>query len=231
LLQNFNIFGMKLYIIATPIGNLQDISARALETLRSVDFILCEDTRHTQKLLSFYNISNKLVSYHQHSNQRKTNYILSLLIEENDIALVSDAGTPGISDPGNKLISLAIEKINELEVIPIPGPCALITALSISGFPTDKFTFYGFIPQKKGRRKILGKIIDSSLTSVFYESGHRIQKTLNILLELNLKKRIVICRELTKKFETIYRGTAEDLLPLMKDKALKGEFTIVIANK
>ena len=231
MLQNFNIFGMKLYIIATPIGNLQDISARALETLRSVDFILCEDTRHTQKLLSFYNISNKLVSYHQHSNQRKTNYILSLLIEENDIALVSDAGTPGISDPGNKLISLAIEKINELEVIPIPGPCALITALSISGFPTDKFTFYGFIPQKKGRRKILGKIIDSSLTSVFYESGHRIQKTLNILLELNLKKRIVICRELTKKFETIYRGTAEDLLPLMKDKALKGEFTIVIANK
>ena len=222
---------MKLYIIATPIGNLQDISARALETLRSVDFILCEDTRHTQKLLSFYNISNKLVSYHQHSNQRKTNYILSLLIEGHDIALVSDAGTPGISDPGNKLISLAIEKINELEVIPIPGPCALITALSISGFPTDKFTFYGFIPQKKGRRKILGKIIDSSLTSVFYESGHRIQKTLNILLELNLKKRIVICRELTKKFETIYRGTAEDLLPLMKDKALKGEFTIVIANK
>ena len=231
MLQNFNIFGMKLYIIATPIGNLQDISARALETLRSVDFILCEDTRHTQKLLSFYNISNKLVSYHQHSNQRKINYILSLLIEENDIALVSDAGTPGISDPGNKLISLAIEKINELEVIPIPGPCALITALSISGFPTDKFTFYGFIPQKKGRRKILGQIINSSTTSAFYESGHRIQKTLNILLELNLKKRIVICRELTKKFETIYRGTAEDLLPLMKDKALKGEFTIVIANK
>ncbi len=222
---------MKLYIIATPIGNLQDISARALETLRSVDFILCEDTRHTQKLLSFYNISNKLVSYHQHSNQRKINYILDLLAEGHDIALVSDAGTPGISDPGNKLISLAIEKINELEVIPLPGPCALIAALSVSGFPTDKFTFYGFIPQKKGRRKILGQIRDSSLTSAFYESGHRIQKTLNILLELNLEKRIVICRELTKKFETIYRGTAEDLLPLMKDKALKGEFVVIVANK
>ena len=222
---------MKLYIIATPIGNLQDISARALEILRSVDFILCEDTRHTQKLLSFYNISNKLVSYHQHSNQRKVDYILDLLIEEHNIALVSDAGTPGISDPGNKLINLAIEKINKLEVIPIPGPCALIAALSISGFPTDKFIFYGFIPQKKGRRKILGQIVNSSMTSVFYESGHRIQKTLNTLLELNLEKKIVICRELTKKFETIYRGAVEDLLPLMKDKALKGEFVIVIANK
>ncbi len=222
---------MNLYIIATPIGNLQDISARALEILKSVNFILCEDTRHTQKLLSFYNISNKLVSYHQHSNQRKIDYILDLLNNGHDIALVSDAGTPGISDPGNKLINLAIERIDKLKVIPIPGPCAPITALSVSGFPTDKFIFYGFIPQKKGRRKILEQIVNSSLTSVFFESGHRIQKTLNTLLELNLEKKIVICRELTKKFETIYRGAVEDLLPLMKDKALKGEFVIVVANK
>lgn len=222
---------MNLYIIATPIGNLQDISERALEILKSVDYILCEDTRHTQKLLSFYNISNKLISYHQHSNQRKINYILNLLNEENNIALVSDAGTPGISDPGNKLISLAIEKLNELKVIPIPGPCALTAALSVSGFPTDKFTFCGFIPQKKGRRRILKQIVESSLTNVFYESGHRINKTLNTLLELDLKKKIVICRELTKKFETIYRGTAQDLLPLMKGKALKGEFVIIVANK
>jgi len=222
---------MYLYIIATPIGNLQDISARALEILKSVDFVLCEDTRHTQKLLSFYNISNKSISYHQHSNQRKIDYILDLLSKGHNVALVSDAGTPGISDPGNKLVSLALDKLENLQVIPIPGPCALIAALSVSGFPTDKFIFYGFIPQKKGRRKILEQIEKSSLTSVFYESGHRINKTLNILLELNLRKKIVICRELTKKFETIYRGAVEDLLPLMKDKALKGEFTIVIANK
>ena len=222
---------MKLYIIATPIGNLQDISARAIETLKSVDYILCEDTRHTQKLLSFYNISNKLISYHQHSNQRKINYILDLLNKEHNIALVSDAGTPGISDPGNKLINIAIEKLNDPKVIPIPGPCALIAALSVSGFPTDKFIFYGFIPQKKGRRKILEQITKNSLTSVFYESGHRINKTLNTLLEFNLEKKIVICRELTKKFETIYRGAVGDLLPLMNNKALKGEFVIIIANK
>jgi len=224
-------FGMNLYIVATPIGNLRDISPRALEILRSVNFVLCEDTRHTQKLLSFYNISNKLISYHQHSSQRKINYILDLLSKEYNIALVSDAGTPGISDPGNKLINLAIEKIDNLKVVPIPGPCALTAALSISGFPTDKFIFYGFIPKKKHRRKILEEIANSSLTSAFYESGHRIQKTLNILLELNLKKKVVICRELTKKFETIYRGTVEDLLPLMKDRALKGEFTVIIENK
>jgi len=222
---------MNLYIIATPIGNLRDISHRALEVLKSVDYILCEDTRHTQKLLSFYNISNKLISYHQHSNQRKINYILNLLSKEHNIALVSDAGTPGISDPGNKLINLAIGKLSDLKVVPIPGPCALITALSVSGFPTDKFVFYGFIPQKKGRRKILEEIVKTSLTSVFYESGHRIQKTLNILLELNLRKKIVICRELTKKFETIYRGAVEDLLPLMNNNALKGEFVIIVANK
>ena len=222
---------MNLYIVATPIGNLQDISARALEILKSVDYILCEDTRHTQKLLSFYNISNKLISYHQHSNQRKINYILDLLGKEHHIALVSDAGTPGISDPGNKLINLAIGKLNNLKVVPIPGPCALTAALSVSGFPTDKFIFYGFIPQKKGRRKILEQIAKSSLTSAFYESGHRIQKTLNTLLEFNLRKKIVICRELTKKFETIYRGVTEDLLPLMKDKALKGEFVIIVSNK
>lgn len=222
---------MYLYIIATPIGNLQDISARALETLKGVDYILCEDTRHTQKLLSFYNISKKLVSYHQHSDQRKINHILDLLKEGNDIALVSDAGTPGISDPGNRLINLAIEEIDELVVVPIPGPCALITALSVSGFATDRFIFYGFIPQKKGRQKMLEQITKDSLASVFYESNHRIYKTINALRELNLEKKIVVCRELTKKFETIYRGTAEDILPLMKGNNIKGEFVVVVANK
>jgi len=222
---------MYLYIIATPIGNLHDISERALEILKSVDYVLCEDTRHTQKLLAFYNISKKLVSYHQHSDQRKINHILSLLKEGNNMALVSDAGTPGISDPGNKLVSVAMAKFDKLQVVPIPGPCALIAALSVSGFATDKFIFYGFIPQKKGRRKILEQITKSSMTSVFYESGHRIKKTLNTLLEFNLRKEIVICRELTKKFETIYRGKVEDLLPLMNNQALKGEFVVIVANK
>ncbi|OQX71800.1 16S rRNA (cytidine(1402)-2'-O)-methyltransferase [Candidatus Parcubacteria bacterium 4484_255] len=223
---------MNLYVVATPIGNLQDISYRALETLKNVDYILCEDTRHTQKLLGFYNIPNKLISYHQHSGRRKINYILNLLSEGCSMALVSDAGTPGISDPGNKLINLATGKLDDLKIIPIPGPCALITALSVSGFPADKFIFYGFIPKKKGRRKVLEEIVKSPLTSVFYESGHRIQKTLNALLELNLWKKIVICRELTKKFETIYRGKGEELLSLTgNNNAFKGEFVVVVANK
>ena len=222
---------MNLYIIATPIGNLQDISSRALEILKGVDYILCEDTRRTQKLLFFYNISKKLVSYHQHSNQRKINHILSLLKEGNDIALVSDAGTPGISDPGNKLISLAIKELDKLNVVPIPGPCALIAALSVSGFATDRFIFYGFIPKKKCKRKTLQQIVDSPMTSVFYESNHRVFKTLGILQELGLTKEIVICRELTKKIETIYRGKIEDLLPLIKGNALKGEFVIIVSNK
>jgi 16S rRNA (cytidine1402-2'-O)-methyltransferase len=223
---------MKLYVVATPLGNLQDLSPRALAVFQKVNFLLCEDTRKTRKLFSAYNLASpRLISYHQHSNSRKIKEILELLKRGEDLALVSDAGTPGISDPGNKLISLALKEIINLEVIPIPGPCALIAALSVAGFPADQFIFYGFLPRKKGRAKILQKIKESSWTVVFYESGHRINKTLEELRVREMKRNIVVARELTKKFESIYRGSIEEVQPLLKGKNLKGEFTVVINNK
>lgn len=234
---------MKLYIVATPIGNLDDITFRAIEILRSVDFILCEDTRQTRKLLDHYKIRTRTISYHQHSKIKKINYILDLLRHEKKLALVSDAGTPGISDPGNQLISLAVKQFNpigkskiscvadNLTIVPIPGPSALTSALSISGFPTDKFVFYGFLPHKKGKDKILKQIIGSKLTSVIYESPYRIIKTLKRLEELELNKKLIVCRELTKKFETIYRGNINEILIELKNNKIKGEFVIVISSK
>lgn len=223
---------MKLYIVATPLGNLQDLSPRALAVFQKVNFLLCEDTRKTRKLFSAYNLSSPhLISYHQHSNSRKIKEVIQLLKKGEDLALVSDAGTPGISDPGNKLISLALKEVVNLEVIPIPGPCALIAALSVAGFPADQFIFYGFLPRKKGRAKILQKIKESSWTIVFYESGYRINKTLEELKAMGMKRDIVVARELTKKFESIYRGSIKEVQPLLKGKNLKGEFTVVINNK
>jgi len=223
---------MKLYVVATPLGNLQDLSPRALEVFQKVKFLLCEDTRKTRKLFSAYHLSSpRLISYHQHSNPKKVKEILQLLRGGENLALVSDAGTPGISDPGNKLISLALNEINDLEIVPIPGPSALIAALSVSGFPSDRFIFYGFLPRKKGRKKILQKIKESSWTIVFYESGYRIKKTLEELQKMGMDKDIVVARELTKKFESIYRGSIVEVQPLLKGKDLKGEFTVVINNK
>ena len=165
----------KLYIVATPIGNLSDITLRALETLKSVDLILCEDTRVSKKLMDNYDIKTKLMSYHQHSNKSKVNLLLDKLKSGMDMALITDAGTPGISDPGNKFIEEAVEYA---EVIPMPGPSAVATALSIAGMPTDKFLFLGFIPHKKGRETLFNRINESKETVVFYESTHRIIKTL-----------------------------------------------------
>ncbi len=222
---------MKLYIIATPIGNLEDFAKRAVKTLESVDFILCEDTRRTKLLLDYYKIATPVISYHQHSRLGKMDYILDLLSQNKELALVSDAGTPGIADPGNQLIDLAVKRFKDLAVIPVPGPCAAIAALSISGFPTDKFIFYGFIPHKKGKEKILEEMIESKITAVFYESSYRIVKTLKRLKELELNKRMVVCRELTKKFETVYRGKIEEVLEKMEQGNLKGEFVVVVAPK
>jgi 16S rRNA (cytidine1402-2'-O)-methyltransferase len=223
---------MKLYVVATPLGNLQDLSPRALGVFQKVKFLLCEDTRKTSKLFSAYHLpAPHLISYHQHSNPRKVKEIIQLLRKGEDLALVSDAGTPGISDPGNKLISLALKEIDNLEVVPIPGPCALIAALSVAGFPSDRFLFYGFLPRKKGRKKILQKIKESSWTIVFYESGHRIIKTLEELKEIEMERDIVVARELTKKFESIYRGSIREVQPLLRGKNLKGEFTVVINNQ
>ncbi|MFC1598884.1 16S rRNA (cytidine(1402)-2'-O)-methyltransferase [Patescibacteria group bacterium] len=220
---------MNLYIIGTPIGNLEDISLRALRILKEVDIVLCEDTRVTRVLLDKCEIKTPTLSYFQHSKISKVNKIIELLKQDKDLALVTDAGTPGISDPGNKLISQVIQEFGDsVEIIPIPGPSAVISALSISGFPTDKFIFYGFLPHKKGKETILKEIIGNKFTSVFYESTHRILKTLAKLQELGLNKQVVVARELTKKFETIYRGNINQVLDQLNNDTTKGEFVVVI---
>jgi|SRR3989344_5442182 len=220
----------KLYIVATPIGNLGDITLRALETLKSVDFILCEDTRVTKNLLNHFEIIKPMISYHQHSDAKKVKEINELLSRGKNLALVTDAGTPGISDPGNLLInSLTIQQFNNLSIIPIPGPSAVIAALSISGFPTDKFLFLGFPPHKNKRQKFFKEVAGSEKTVAFYESGHRILKCLEELKEiLEPNREMIVCRELTKKFETIYRGRISEISENMKDD--RGEFVVVIKN-
>lgn len=211
----------KLYLVGTPIGNLKDITLRALHILKEVDLILCEDTRVTKKLLSRYDIKTPTQSYHQHSKLKKINYILNLLKQGKSLALVSDSGTPGISDPGNKLISHLTESLPDLEIIPIPGPNAAVAAASISGFPMDKFIFMGFPPHKKGRQKFFKEVAESKYPVILYESPHRILKTLEELRDFE----IVVGRELTKKFETVYRGKARDVIKKIKSK---GEFVIAI---
>jgi len=219
---------MNLYIVATPIGNLEDITLRALRILKEVDFVLCEDTRVTRILLDKYEIKTPTISYFQHSGLTKINQIIDLLKQGKNLALVSDAGTPGISDPGNKLIELVLQELSEIKIEPIPGPAAVISALSISGLPTDKYIFYGFLPHKKGKETILKEIINNKFTSVFYESTHRILKTLSKLKELGLDKHVVVCRELTKKFETVYRGNIKEVLAELEKGVTKGEFVVVI---
>jgi 16S rRNA (cytidine1402-2'-O)-methyltransferase len=218
----------KLYIIATPIGNLSDIPLRALEILRAVDLILCEDTRVTKKLLEHYNIKTSIQSYHQHSNLKKIDFITDLLNQGKNLALVSDSGTPGISDPGNKLISiLASKQIINLEIVPIPGANAVSAIASISGFPMDKFIFLGFPPHKKGRQKFFKELAEYKYPVIIYESPYRIIKTLNELKQIN-DFEVVVGRELTKKFETIYRGKISEIINKITPR---GEFVIVIWKK
>lgn len=212
-----------LYIVATPIGNLGDFSLRGLRILKEVDLILCEDTRTTKKLLTRYQINKPTVSYHQHSRLTKIEYILNQLKKGRDLALVSEAGTPGISDPGAKLIDYLVRQLPHLKIVPIPGPSALISALSVSGFLADKFIFLGFPPAKKKRKKFFQEVAQAKYTVVLYESSHRILKTLQELI--NLDRQIVVCRELTKKFETIYRGNIREIIEQVKPK---GEFVIII---
>ena len=234
-----------LFIVATPIGNLGDITIRAIETLKSVDLILCEDTRVTRRLLDHYNIDKPTISYHEHSKLKKTEYIARLLEEGKDLALVSDAGTPGISDPGNKLIaalvgppfappspsategrSEASADKSDLKIISIPGPSAVTASLSISGFNTNKFIFMGFPPVKNKRKKFFEEIKNSKYPVVFYESPHRILKTIKELPARN----IVVCRELTKKFESIYRGTPDEVLKKLSPEEVRGEFVIIVSS-
>ncbi|TAN32934.1 16S rRNA (cytidine(1402)-2'-O)-methyltransferase [Patescibacteria group bacterium] len=230
-----------LYIVATPIGNLGDITLRALETLKNVDFILCEDTRVTKNLLAHYKIEKPLISYHQHTDARKTKEIIGLLESGKNLALVTDAGTPSISDPGAHSFlpllgggqattpkNLVWWQGRGYSVVPIPGPSAVVAALSISSLPTDKFVFMGFPPHKNKRQKFFKEVAEAKHTVVFYESSHRIKKCLAELAQvLSPNRQVVICRELTKKFESVYRGTISEIASqTIPDK---GEFVIVIS--
>jgi len=239
-----------LYIVGTPIGNLEDISLRALRILGEVDFILCEDTRVTGKLLSHYDIKTPTISYHQHSDENKVRQIIVILEDGKNLALVSDAGTPGISDPGGKLVQAILEKLDDgVQIESVPGPSAVTAALSISGIPTDKFIFMGFPPHKKGRQTFIRKIIASDFPAVVYESKHRIIKFLEELKKaaeenmetgkkgesapkpINLTS-VVVCRELSKMHETVYRGSLESIIEKIKNNKddQKGEFVVIVGK-
>src|SRR3989344_1802038 len=218
-----------LYIVATPIGNLGDITPRAITVLNNVDLILAEDTRVTRTLLEHYNVKKELLSYHQHSGRGMIERVIKLLEQGKDIALVSDAGTPGINDPGNFLIQEILKELPDVKIVPLPGANAAISALSISGFPTDKFTFLGFPPHKKGRQTFFRNIEAIPHTVVIYESKHRIIKALEQLAYLG--RSLVVCRELTKQFESTYRGMAGEILLKMTGNNLLGEFVVVVGPK
>jgi 16S rRNA (cytidine1402-2'-O)-methyltransferase len=216
-----------LFIISTPIGNLKDITLRALETLKEVDFIICEDTRVTSILLQHYEIKKELISFNAQTESVKINYVLNRIKSGESCGLVSDAGTPTISDPGVRLVSAAIKEGIKIE--PIPGVSAVITALSIAGLPTDSFVFEGFIPQKKGRQTKLKQLADEERTIVLYESTYRIEKLLHELNQYLPERYVVVTRELTKKFEETWRGKTSDLLNNFSSKTVKGEFVVVIS--
>lgn len=221
-----------LYIVATPIGNLEDITLRALRILKEVDYILCEDTRTTQNLLNKYEIKTKTMSYHAHSTDGKEVAIINLLKNGKNLALVSDAGTPCISDPGVMLVSNIRKEFGlQAKVSPIPGPSALISALSASGISSAEFIFLGFLPHKKGRIKIFNQIKESDKVIVFYESTHRILKTLASLQTYTPLSKVMIAREITKQFEEFVSGTAEELLVYLNNNKVKqkGEFVVIVS--
>ena len=215
-----------LYIVATPIGNMEDISLRALRVLREADLIVCEDTRVTKKILGRYEIKTPVISYHQHSDDKKTQKIIDEICSGKNVALVTDAGTPGVSDPGNVLVEKSIE--SEISVSPIPGASALATIASVSGINMQRFVFMAFPPHKKGRNKFFQEIADSKYPVIYYESPHRVLKNLELLRELNDGKRLVVGRELTKMFEEIVRGNIGEVADYFKEKnKIKGEFVII----
>ena len=216
-----------LYICGTPIGNLEDITLRALNILKKVKLIAAEDTRHTKKLLNHYRINTKATSYYEYNKFKKAPYLVEILKNGQDIALVSDAGMPGISDPGYVLIDLALR--NNIKIIPVPGVSALITALIVSGLPTDKFVFEGFLPRKiKERKRYFKSIENEERTIIFYETPHRLKRALKDMLEIWGDRKIVIARELTKKYEEIIRGNLSKVLNEINTKEIKGEITLVV---
>jgi len=219
-----------LYIVSTPIGNLEDITLRALKTLRHVHIIAAEDTRHTGILLRKYHIHTPQTSYHDHNKEEKAEVLIDKMKQGKDVALVSDAGTPGISDPGYYLIKRAIEE--GIKIIPIPGPTAMIAAISISGLPTDAFVFEGFLPARKGaRQKRLRTLRDERRTIILFEAPHRLKESLEDILNIMGDRRIVITRELTKIHEEVLRGRISEIKEMLKNRSLKGEITIIIEGK
>lgn len=225
---------MRLSVVATPIGNMEDITLRAIRTLLEADLILCEDTRVTRKLLQRHGIETDTMSYHEHSKLSKIEKIIELLEEGKHLALVSDAGTPAISDPGSFLIAKVREHFGDtLPIVSIPGPSALGALLSIAGIPADSFLFLGFLPHKKGRETLFKEIADTERAILFYESPHRILKTLESLKKHIGMRRVSLGRELTKMFEEVISGTPEELLLhfIEKPDTLRGEFVVLIAPK
>jgi 16S rRNA (cytidine1402-2'-O)-methyltransferase len=217
-----------LYIVATPIGNLDDITLRALKTLNDVDLIAAEDTRHTRKLLTHFKIHTKLTSYFQGKEREKAESIIAAIKDGSDVALVSDAGTPCISDPGYPLLARAIEE--GIEVVPIPGPSALATAISAAGLPTDAFTFVGFLPDKPGkRRKRIEELSEIGHTVVLYVSKYKAERVIEECIEVMGDRRACLCRELTKVHEEFTRAPLSDLLAHVRKNPPKGEMTLVIA--
>jgi len=216
-----------LYVIATPIGNLEDISLRALRLLQEVKLIAAEDTRTTRHLLNAHNIKTPLTSYHEHSKRAKLDYLLNYL-EKEDLALVSEAGTPGLSDPGYELIVAAIE--HGISVVPIPGASAVITALVVSGLPTDQFLYLGFLPRRKGQRqRLLSSIVDEPRTIVAFETPHRLKEALSDIEEILGDRRLSVCRELTKVHEEIFRGRVSQAREHFVEP--RGEFSLVIEGR
>ena len=214
-----------LYLVATPIGNLDDITLRAIKVLKEVDFIAAEDTRHSLKLLNHLNISKPLISYHRHNEDIKSDLLIDKLLDDNNIALITDAGTPVISDPGEEIVKIAIEK--NIKVVPIPGACALITALIASGLDSKEFTFIGFLPlNKKNRKEKLEEIEKAINTTILYEAPHKLLSTLQDLSKILDSRKVVLAKELTKIHETFISGTASELLEKLDNP--KGEFVILI---
>lgn len=218
-----------LYLCATPIGNLEDITLRALRILKEADLIAAEDTRHTQKLLNHFGITKPLTSYFEHNKREKGPYLINALLSGKQVALVSDAGTPGISDPGADLVKLCIEA--GVQVVAVPGPSAMLSALVIAGLPTEKFVFYGFWPREKRKQQALLKDLRRQrATLIFYEAPHRILKTLHMLLEILGDREAAAARELTKRYEEVVRGRLSELIKHFTETAPRGEFTLVVAG-
>ena len=218
----------QLFVVGTPIGNLEDITLRAISTLQNVDTILAEDTRNSKKLLDAHNIDTKMMSYHDHSSEKEIKKIVNLLLEGQDLALISDAGTPTISDPGYGLIRDCIK--NDISIVPIPGASSITAAMSVSGLPSDSFTFIGFLPQKKGRLKKINQLKELDNTIILFESPYRLEKTLNQLLEHLGNRSVVVGRELTKLYEEVIRGNLNDVIMHFSKSKIKGEIVIMIGK-